>query len=53
MQARRVKFLRYSALILPPEMEVSFMSVTDIVAILTLVNNIIRLVFDMSNNKKK
>jgi hypothetical protein len=53
MQARRVKFLRYSALILPPEMEVSFMSVTDIVAILTLVINIIRLVFDMSNNKKK
>ena len=38
---------------LPPEMEVSFMSVTDIVAILTLVINIIRLVFDMSNNKKK
>jgi len=34
-------------------MEVSFMSVTDIVAILTLVINIIRLVFDMSNNKKK
>ncbi len=29
------------------------MSVTDIVAILTLVINIIRLVFDMSNNKKK
>ena len=53
MQARRVKFLRCSALILPPEMEVSFMSVTDIVAILTLVINIIRLVFDMSNNKKK
>ena len=53
MQARRVKFLRYSALNLPPEMEVSFMSVTDIVAILTLVINIIRLVFDMSNNKKK
>ncbi len=38
---------------LPPEMEVSFMSVTDIVSILTLVINIIRLVFDMSNNKKK
>ena len=38
---------------LPQEMEVSFMSVTDIVAILTLVINIIRLVFDMSNNKKK
>ena len=34
-------------------MEVSFMSVTDIVSILTLVINIIRLVFDMSNNKKK
>ncbi len=29
------------------------MSVTDIVSILTLVINIIRLVFDMSNNKKK
>ena len=51
MQARRVKFLRCSALILPPEMEVSNMSVATVVAILNLVINIVRLVLDICNKK--
>ena len=38
---------------LPPEMEVSNMSVADIVAILTLVINIVDLILDICNNKKK
>ncbi len=52
MQARRVKFLRCSALILPPEMEVSNMSVATVVAILNLVINIVRLVLDICNKKR-
>ena len=38
---------------LPPEMEVSYMSVAEIVAILTLVINIVDLILDICNNKKK
>ena len=38
---------------LPPEMEVSNMSVETVVAILTLIVNIVELVFDICNNKKK
>ena len=52
MQARRVKFLRCFALILPPEMEVSNMSVATVVAILNLVINIVRLVLDICNKKR-
>ena len=37
---------------LPPEMEVSNMSVTTVVAILNLVINIVRLVLDICNKKK-
>ena len=53
MQARRVKFLRCSALILPPEMEVSNMSVSDVISLLLLITNIVELVFNICNNKKK
>ena len=38
---------------LPPEMEVSNMSVADIVAILTLVINIVDLILDICNKKRK
>ena len=38
---------------LPPEMEVSNMSVATVVAILNLVINIVRLVLDICNKKKK
>ena len=38
---------------LPPEMEVSNMSVETVVAILTLIVNIVDLIFDICNNKKK
>ena len=53
MQARRVKFLRCSALNLPPEMEVSYMDVSTVITLLNLIINIIRLALYISKNKKK
>ena len=38
---------------LPPEMEVSNMSVSDVISLLLLITNIVGLVFDICNNKKK
>ena len=38
---------------LPPEMEVSNMSVSDVISLLLLITNIVGLVFNICNNKKK
>ena len=38
---------------LPPEMEVSNMSVSDVISLLLLITNIVELVFNICNNKKK
>ena len=38
---------------LPPEMEVSDMSVSDVISLLLLITNIVELVFNICNNKKK
>ena len=48
-----MKFLRCSALILPPEMEVSNMDMMEVFYLLNLIINIIKLILDICDRKKK